>query len=177
MTSLYLPLKGQHIADFEEIQKYLKIKGIAFSKWKAEFELKDGDDQETILKAYQHELQPFMREHGFQSADVINVHLQTPNIEAIREKFLQEHTHSEDEVRFFVDGEGLFWFNFGPDEVVCLTCTRGDFLSVPRGQKHWFDLAPKYFVKAIRIFSNTEGWVAHYTDSGIDKQFEKPKGF
>lgn len=174
MTTLYLAKKEQNITDFHEIQQYLKTKGIAFAKWQAEFELKDSDDQETILKAYQHELRPFMEKNGFKSADVINVHAGTPNIESIREKFLQEHTHSEDEVRFFVDGEGLFWFNFGDDEVVCLTCTRGDFLSVPKGQKHWFDLAPKYFVKAIRIFSNTDGWVANYTQSGIDKNFVRP---
>ena len=84
---------------------------------------------------------------------------------------MKEHTHSEDEVRFFVDGEGKFWFNFDDGEIFCVTCTSGDFLSVPKNYKHWFDLHPKYFVKAIRIFSNIEGWVPHYTNSNVDQSF------
>ena len=99
------------------------------------------------------------------------MHPKTEHIEAIRQKFLKEHTHSEDEVRFFVDGEGKFWFNFDDGEVACLTCVKGDFLAVPKGYKHWFDLAPKYHVKAIRIFSNMEGWVANYTNSGVDEKY------
>jgi 1,2-dihydroxy-3-keto-5-methylthiopentene dioxygenase len=98
------------------------------------------------------------------------VNPQTENIEAIRQKFLSEHTHSEDEIRYFVDGEGTFYFNLD-DQVVSVLCQKGDFLAVPSGYKHWFDLAPKYTVKAIRIFSNPEGWVANYTESGIDKKY------
>ena len=171
MTALYLPHKKETLTDFSLIQNYLKNSGVALSRWQAAYPLKEDDSQEIILKAYEHELKPFMEKNGFKSADVINVHPKTENIEAIRQKFLKEHTHSEDEVRFFVDGEGLFWFHFNSGEVVRLTCVKGDFLSVPKGFKHWFDLAPKYFVKAIRIFSNTEGWVANYTNSKIDEKY------
>jgi 1,2-dihydroxy-3-keto-5-methylthiopentene dioxygenase len=52
-----------------------------------------------------------MQKHGFLSCDVINVYPEMENITALREKFLSEHTHSEDEVRFFVEGEGKFWFH------------------------------------------------------------------
>ncbi len=171
MTTLYIPQKEATINDVKEITAYLEAKGVAFSRWSAKQELKDSDTQEQILAAYAHELEPFMKKSGFQSADVINVHPKTENIETIRQKFLKEHTHSEDEVRFFVDGEGKFWFNFDDGEVACLTCVKGDFLAVPKGYKHWFDLAPKYHVKAIRIFSNMEGWVANYTNSGIDEKY------
>lgn len=170
MTSLYLPNNKTTTEDFSEIKEYLRGHGVHFERWNASFDLSDDDTQETILKAYEHELKPFMQKNGFQSADVINVHPKTENIEAIRQKFLKEHTHSEDEVRFFVDGEGKFWFNFEND-VACLTCVKGDFLAVPKGYKHWFDLAPKYHVKAIRIFSNMEGWVANYTNSGVDEKY------
>lgn len=170
MTTLFIPKTKFETQDVNEITKYLKKHGVMFERWDASFPLQDDDNQETILKAYEHKLKPFMQANGFQSADVINVHPKTENIEAIRQKFLKEHTHSEDEVRFFVDGEGKFWFNF-EDDVACLTCVRGDFLAVPKGYKHWFDLAPKYHVKAIRIFSNMEGWVANYTDSGIDESY------
>lgn len=173
-TQLYVASQSKTITDFPAIQDYLKNKGVELSRWDAQFALQEDDSQETILKAYAHELEPYMKRKGFQSADVINVHNKTENLAAIREKFIKEHTHSEDEVRFFVDGEGLFWFHFDDGEVVSITCVRGDFLSVPSGIKHWFDLAPKYFVKAIRIFSNTEGWVAKYTGSGVDQKYAGP---
>jgi 1,2-dihydroxy-3-keto-5-methylthiopentene dioxygenase len=171
MTHLYRPSLDQSLNEFEAIKSYLNQKGVAFTRWNASFALEDSASQEEILKAYEHELKPYMQKNGFKSADVINVHAGTENIEQIRQKFLKEHTHSEDEVRFFVDGEGKFWFHFDDGEIACLTCKAGDFLAVPKGYKHWFDLAPRYHVKAIRIFSNMDGWVAHYTESGIDAQF------
>jgi len=175
MTTLYLPASETLLENFKEIQDFLKTHNIQLSRWNAAISLKDTDSQETILKAYEHEVLPFMKSSGFTSADVINVHPKMENLEALREKFLSEHIHSEDEVRFFVDGSGKFWFNFedeiGEKTIACITCRQGDFLSVPAGQKHWFDLAPEYFVKAIRIFTNKEGWVANYTGSGIDKKY------
>lgn len=160
------------INDPKDIKSFMNERGIIFEQWKANSPLSDHDSQETILKAYDHELSPYMKKHGYLSADVINVHKGTPNIEAIRAKFLSEHTHSEDEVRFFVDGEGQFFFHLKDrNEIFKLLCEKGDFISVPKGVTHWFDLAPKYFVKAIRVFQTQEGWVANYTNSGIEKKY------
>lgn len=162
----------KEISNPSEIKTFMNERGIIFEQWEASMPLKDSDSQETILKAYEHELKPYMEKHGYQSADVINVHKDTPNIEAIRNKFLSEHTHSEDEVRFFVDGEGYFFFHLPEsNEVFKLLCEKGDFISVPKGYTHWFDLAPRYFVKAIRVFQTQEGWVANYTNSGKEKNY------
>ncbi len=162
----------KEIIDTSEIKAFMNERGIIFEQWETSMPLKDDDTQETILKAYDHELGPYMRKHGYINADVINVHKETPNIEAIRTKFLSEHTHAEDEVRFFVDGEGQFFFHFQKSrEIFRLTCQKGDFISVPKGVPHWFDLAPKYHVKAIRIFQTPEGWVANYTNTGTEQKY------
>jgi 1,2-dihydroxy-3-keto-5-methylthiopentene dioxygenase len=158
--------------DPKEIKIFMNERGIIFEQWEASHPLKDTDTQETILAAYEHELGPYMKKHGYVNADVINVHKDTANIEAIRAKFLAEHTHSEDEVRFFVDGEGQFFFHLAErQEVFKLLCEKGDFISVPKGYTHWFDLAPKYHVKAIRIFQSPEGWVANYTGSAKEQSY------
>jgi 1,2-dihydroxy-3-keto-5-methylthiopentene dioxygenase len=172
ILTLLDPLK-QEIKNPSEIKRFMNERGIIFEQWKASCNLQESDSQGTILEAYKHELDPYMKTHGYLSADVINVHKDTPNLEVIRAKFLAEHTHSEDEVRFFVDGEGQFFFHL-PDskEVFKLLCEKGDFISVPKGYTHWFDLAPKYHVKAIRIFQTQEGWVANYTHSGIEKKYQ-----
>ena len=172
MAILGLPDQNKTITDEATVINFLKERGIDYAFWETKAVLQDSDSQETILAAYEHEVKPYMEANGFKTADVISVNPKTENIEAIRQKFLKEHTHSEDEVRFFVDGEGLFWFHLN-GEAFNLLCTKGDFLSVPAGATHWFDLAPKYTVKAIRIFSTVEGWVANYTNSGIDDKYNK----
>jgi 1,2-dihydroxy-3-keto-5-methylthiopentene dioxygenase len=174
MTTLTLldPVKNE-IKDPKEIKAFMNQRGIIFEQWEASSPLNDNDSQETILKAFEHELGPYMKKHGYVNADVINVHKETPNIEAIRTKFLSEHTHDEDEVRFFVDGEGFFFFHLAnTSEVFRLHCEKGDFISVPKGATHWFDLAPKYHVKAIRVFKTPEGWVANYTQSGKEQGYK-----
>lgn len=163
----------KEISVSSEIKEFMNDRGIIFEQWEASAPLRDTDSQETILKAYEHELGPYMKRNGYVNADVINVHKDTPNIEAIRAKFLSEHTHAEDEVRFFVDGEGEFFFHLKDrSEVFSLLCQKGDFISVPKGYTHWFDLAPKYHVKAIRVFQTPEGWVANYTHSGVEKRYQ-----
>src|SRR5690606_39582121 len=50
-------------------------------------------------------------------------------------------------------------------------CQKGDLISVPAGSRHWFDAGESDpFVKAIRIFIDTSGWVPHYTGSDIDRK-------
>lgn len=171
MAKLFIANSNETITDFETIKNILNKENILLEQWQANVELSDDANQETILAAYAHELQPFMEKFGFQTADVININKDTPNITAAREKFMKEHRHSEDEVRFFVDGEGIFWFHLDNGEVLAVTCQKGDFLSVPKNYRHWFDLHPKYHVKAIRIFTNMEGWVPLYTNSKIDEKY------
>jgi 1,2-dihydroxy-3-keto-5-methylthiopentene dioxygenase len=95
-----------------------------------------------------------------------------PEREAMRGKFLSEHTHAEDEVRFFVEGSGLFCLHLA-ERVVLVTCERGDLLSVPAGTRHWFDMGPRPSFSAIRLFINPSGWVAKFTGSDIAERFPK----
>ena len=171
MAKLFFPKTNETITNFDQIKSYLNANKILIEKWEASTQLSIDATQEEVLKAFEHELKPFMENNSFKTADVINVHPKTENLLAIRQKFMKEHRHSDDEVRFFVDGEGIFWFHLDNEDVVAVTCTAGDFISVPKNFRHWFDLHPQYFVKAIRIFTNIEGWVPHYTDSGVDQKY------
>ena len=172
MAILHIPDQNKKISDQSEIRSFLAARGVLFDQWEANATFDDDADQDTILGAYEHVLQPYMQQNGYQTADVISVNPDTPNLDMLRTKFLTEHTHTEDEVRFFVDGEGLFWFNMGGDNpVFCMICQKGDLISVPANTKHWFDFGPKCFVKAIRVFIDKSGWVPHYTESGVDQPY------
>lgn len=174
MAVLNIPEQNFSTKDVAEIKQFLNERGVFFDQWEASVEFSDDAGQETILGAYNSDLEPYMNSNGYETADVISINSTTPNYEVIRAKFLSEHTHTEDEVRFFVDGEGLFWFNLEDEKspVFNVLCQAGDLISVPANTKHWFDAGEKDpFVKAIRIFIDTTGWVPHYTGSDIAEQF------
>ena len=172
MTTLQIPDSQKTITQTSQIKDFLNDKGIVFERWETPAKLTKEASQEEVLSAYNHVLKPYMEENGYQTADVVNIHSGIENYPVIRKKFLCEHTHSEDEVRFFVEGKGLFWFNFDGCDVFNVLCEAGDFISVPEGTKHWFDAGEIPDVKAIRIFSNTEGWTPNYTNSNIESKYQ-----
>jgi len=172
MARLIIPDENQTLEGKKAIQEFLEPIGVWHDQWEAAVTFGPDANEESILAAYAHVLKPYMDEHGYQTADVIDVRPDTEGLDALRVKFLREHTHSEDEVRFFVEGQGYFWFNPGNgNPVVCVACGAGDLLSVPAGMPHWFDLGPKPRVKAIRIFIEKSGWIPEYTGSQTEERF------
>lgn len=176
MAILSIPDEAIQIQDPLQIKNYLAQYDVFFDQWTCDVQFNDDASQEEILAAYAKDLKPFMENGGYQSADVISIHALTPNYDQIRAKFLAEHTHDEDEIRFFVDGQGLFWFHLQDAPIFNVLCQRGDLISVPTGTKHWFDAgATAPFVKAIRIFTDMTGWTPHYTQSGVETKYENFK--
>ncbi len=172
MTTLQIPDIQKTITESSQIKEFLSDKGITFEHWETPVQLTNESSQEEVLSAYNHVLKPYMEENGYETADVVNIHSGIDNYPAIRQKFLAEHTHSDDEVRFFVGGKALFWFNLDGCYIFNVLCEAGDLISVPEGTKHWFDAGEKPDVKAVRLFSNTEGWVPNYTDSKIEDKYQ-----
>jgi 1,2-dihydroxy-3-keto-5-methylthiopentene dioxygenase len=109
-------------------------------------------------------------ERGYQSYDVVSMHPEHPDKDAFRQKFLAEHTHAEDEVRFFVRGQGLFVIHHD-SYVYAILCEKDDLISVPAGTRHWFDMGPNPRFTAIRLFNNPEGWIAKFTGDEIANRF------
>lgn len=155
-----------HSTDAAAIQQQLTARGVRFERWQADRDLGDAPDASTVINAYQHAIDRLVAEKGYQSWDVISLRADNPQKAALREKFLNEHTHGEDEVRFFVEGAGLFCLHIG-DEVCQVLCEKNDLISVPAGTPHWFDMGSEPNFTAIRIFDNPEGWVAQFTGSDI----------
>ena len=172
MAILSIPSEQKQIVDLDEIHLFLKKHGIFFDQWICDILFDDNASQDEILAAYSKDLVPFMENSAYKTADVISINATTENYPTLRTKFLAEHTHSEDEIRFFVDGKGLFWFNLENKPVFNLLCEAGDLISVPAGTKHWFDAGEYFpFVKAIRVFMDKSAWVPDYTNSGMELKF------
>lgn len=158
--------------DQAEIARRLAEEGVRFEQWQTSQSIKAGDAPEQVLAAYKSDIDRLRKEGGYITVDVISLNSDHPDKVALRQKFLSEHRHSEDEVRFFVDGHGLFTLHIN-DKVYEVLCEKGDLISVPANTTHWFDMGPNPRFVAIRLFNNQEGWVAKYTGSDIALQFSR----
>lgn len=150
----------------------LGTRGVRFERWNASFPVAAGDSQESVIAAYQKDIDRLKAEGGYQTVDVVSLQASHPQKDALRKKFLDEHTHGEDEVRFFVAGSGLFSLHIG-SEVCEVLCEQGDLISVPALTKHWFDMGDEPSFVAIRLFINPAGWVAQFTGSPIASLFPR----
>jgi 1,2-dihydroxy-3-keto-5-methylthiopentene dioxygenase len=103
-------------------------------------------------------------------SDVIKLDPSHPMKDAMRQKFLSEHTHTEDEVRFFHEGAGNFILHIG-GRIYDAYCTAGDLISVPANTTHWFDAGTEPSFTVLRVFTDTTGWTPHYTGSDLAERF------
>ena len=163
-------VRERTLTEANAIARALEAEGILFERWKADIELAPGDGQDKVLSAYAKPIDKLKKANGYVTADVVRMVPDAPNRAEARQKFLKEHQHSEDEVRFFVEGIGSFYLHLGP-RVYQMICERGDLLSVPDNTKHWFDMGPAPRFTAIRLFTNPDGWVAKFTGETIAERF------
>lgn len=152
------------------ITEYLMPINVKFERWVLDKSLPDHASHESILAAYQTEINKLVTERGYQSYDVVSMTPEHPQKVELRQKFLAEHIHKEDEIRFFTRGCGLFVIHT-QGKIYSLRCEKNDLISVPANTKHWFDMGENPNFSAIRIFDNPAGWVAHYTGSDIAKRY------
>ncbi|UXI67099.1 1,2-dihydroxy-3-keto-5-methylthiopentene dioxygenase [Tahibacter amnicola] len=159
-------------SDPAEISRRLGEVGVRFEQWQAGAPIKPGDAPETVIAAYRGDIDRLMRDEGYQAVDVISLNADHPDKATLRQKFLNEHTHSEDEVRFFVAGRGLFTLHIS-EHVYEVLCEGGDLIGVPDNTRHWFDMSEQPSFVAIRLFTNPAGWVANFTGDDIASRFPR----
>lgn len=172
MAILNIPDTQQEIRSVTAIAHHLSSIGITYEQWHPQVALSEQATQSEILAAYAPYLDSLKQRGNYTTADVIDITAQTPNLEAMLDKFRDEHWHDEDEVRFILSGRGVFHIHPADGEVVAVTVTAGDLLLVPTGIHHWFDLCGDRQIRAIRLFQDPAGWTPIYTGSGLEQQYK-----
>ena len=158
--------------DHGAMARELATIGVTFEQWEAAQPVMPGASSEEVMAAYRADIDRLVAERGFRSVDVVSVAPDNPQREAMRAKFLDEHFHKEDEVRFFVAGSGLFTLHVD-GKVYEVLCTQGDLIAVPDSTTHWFDMGPDPSFIAIRFFTEPDGWVGHFTGTDIAQRFPR----
>jgi len=162
---------NRRITEPDQIKQFLSQYGIWFDQWVIDFDSQTAT-QEEVLSHFADRIDELKKRGGYVTADVIDLSPSTPGLDQMLERFLSEHTHSEDEVRFVITGRGVFHINPESDPVFAIEMGSGDLISVPAGTKHWFNLCAEKRIRTIRLFQDTSGWTPHYTESLIHKKHQ-----
>jgi 1,2-dihydroxy-3-keto-5-methylthiopentene dioxygenase len=157
----------------EDVRGFLARYGVEFDRWEIPSSVKplvakaelSPDEKQAVLDGYREKLAQLATDRGYIQADLIVLHPETPGLDAALAKFDKEHYHTDDEVRYIVDGRGVFGF-VGPDgERFRVEVHAGEFISVPKGAWHWFYLCEDRRIKAVRLFQDMSGWTPYYRPS------------
>jgi 1,2-dihydroxy-3-keto-5-methylthiopentene dioxygenase len=170
MALLRIPEQDRTLTESSEIATYLSERGIDYER--LEGEVPTAPSSDALLAAYADKIDALKARGGYVVADVIDVSAETPGLDAMLKRFSSEHWHDEDEVRLIAEGRGVFHIHPENGPVFALEVEAGDLIRVPRGTHHWFDLCGDRRIRAIRLFQDKSGWTPHYTESGVDSQFQ-----
>lgn len=161
--------------DADVIAAELAAIGVDFRRWDL-LGLPIGASSDEVLAAYAGPIESYVAEQGFATVDAVALSRTGTDEEwaataaGARAKFLAEHTHDDDEVRFFVRGAGVFYLRID-GRIHAVLCTAGDLLSVPRDTRHWFDMGTDPDFAAVRFFHVDDGWVGDFTGDDIATRF------
>jgi 1,2-dihydroxy-3-keto-5-methylthiopentene dioxygenase len=171
---------GQKLTDIAAICEHLEVLSIQLQRWSigedasVSFLLSQPslteEEKEYVLRSLDHYFEELRAKSGYHSRDLIVLHSDTPNLDGLLEKFSPPHAHAEDEVRYIVEGEGIFGFIAPDGRQMELTIQAEEYINVPAHTPHWFYLTPQRHIKAVRYFSGTEGWVPEYIDATVRMQ-------
>jgi 1,2-dihydroxy-3-keto-5-methylthiopentene dioxygenase len=155
LASLNVQLNRWSVGDNPEVHRLL-----------AKDALSD-EEKEQVLQALDGYFEELKASAGYQSRDLIVLHPDVPNLDALLSKFDSCHYHTDAELRYIVAGEGIFGFVRPDGSQVELTVQPEEYINVPENTEHWFYLTPSRRIKAVRYFTTMEGWVPEYTGKEI----------
>ena len=171
MAALTFRDSKRTVTDRAGVEKALKAAGVIYEVWGTERLPKSlssrnlsQEEKDQLLKAFDAELKRLYQTRGYKTADVVTLYPDTPNLDVMLAKFDKNHIHTDDEVRFIVQGRGVFTLFPKGGEAIDAELHPGDFITVPANYKHYFKLCADRQITAIRVFTDPAGWVANYVD-------------
>ncbi|WP_411342645.1 cupin domain-containing protein [Paenibacillus sp. WLX1005] len=178
MAEIRIRNTDERISGDDNVLAFLNQHEVVYEKWDVSklaselsenFSLTDEQKQE-VLNTFESEIKDLSARRGYRTWDVITLSEATPDLEAKLAKFEEIHTHTEDEIRAIVSGNGIFIIKSPEHGYFDVELEPGDVISVPENTPHFFTLVENRKIVAVRLFVETDGWVAHpFADSSFQK--------
>jgi len=116
------------------------------------------------------------KERGYTYKDIVTVAPDTlPNYEEKIKIFFQEHLHTDDEIRFFLNGSGYFDVRGPHDEWIRIHCSKGEMIILPAGIYHRYTNDEKNFAKVMRLFQGDPIWTPFNRGKDADEMEVRKK--
>jgi 1,2-dihydroxy-3-keto-5-methylthiopentene dioxygenase len=170
MAQLRFHDNEERVTNNEEVSVYLESQEVIYENWnisqlpahlQEKYDLSE-EEKAEIIQSFRSEIDQLSARRGYVTEDIISLSPSTPNLDELLIKFVDEHHHTDDEVRFIVSGHGIFAIQGPNGRYVDVELEAGDLISVPENYRHYFTLMEDRQVVAIRIFKAKEGWVPIY---------------
>lgn len=129
-----------------------KLKELGVLYWTFDPETYDKDPEYKRLK----------HERGYTYEDsIICSPDKLDNYETKIKSFFDEHIHTDEEIRFVLEGSGYFDVRDFDDRWIRIEVKRGDMIVLPAGIYHRFTLDAKNYIRALRLFVGEPVWTPH----------------
>ena len=153
--------------DFETLVNRLAEDGIHFENIPLVSVIpKSNLNHSELLELYDEQVERIKIRGGYQCADIASIRSGDAFSVSIRDRYLSEHCHEEDEVRFFIEGSVLVYIHIN-ERIHIVQCGMGDFIVIPAGVKHWLDIGPNPAFTSIRWYNNKTSLDNNYTGSYV----------
>ncbi|XP_058105330.1 acireductone dioxygenase 2-like [Magnolia sinica] len=108
------------------------------------------------------ELKKIREDRGYTYMDIIEVCPEKlPNYEAKIKDFFEEHLHTDEEIRYCLDGSGYFDVRDQNDRWIRVALKKGGMIVLPAGIYHRFTLDSDNYIKAMRLFVGEPVWTPY----------------
>lgn len=100
--------------------------------------------------------------HNYVAQEIVELNSKTPNLDNLLTKFDQEHSHPNDQVRFVIEGSGIYDIRSKADSWMRIELFPSDCISIPANRYHRFSLRDDRSIRFVRLFKDHPGVTTTY---------------